>query len=66
MAGSKFAAFIAIEEYPRVIRDWVFDIDTVDYLLERSGFEPWTAIAATVAVVILGTTIVWARYRRLP
>lgn len=64
--GSDFAAFLAIEEYPRVIRDWVFDIDTVDYLIERSGFEPWTAIFATFGVVILATGVVWARYRRLP
>jgi hypothetical protein len=66
MAGSKFAAFLAVEEYPRVIRDWIFDIDTVDYLVERSGFEQWTAVPATVAVVLLATTVVWARYRRLP
>ena len=66
MAGSKYAAFIAVEEFPRVIRDWVFDIDTVDYLLERAGFDPWAAVAATFGVVILATAIVWARYRRLP
>jgi ABC-2 type transport system permease protein len=66
MAGSKYAAFIAIEEFPRVIRDWVFDIDTVDYLIERSGFDQWMAVPATFGVVILATLIVWARYRRLP
>ena len=66
VAGSKYAAFLAVEEYPRVIRDWIFDIDTVDYLVERSGFEQWTAVPATLVVVLLATTIVWARYRRLP
>ncbi|MDH5373059.1 MAG: hypothetical protein OEX97_08970 [Acidimicrobiia bacterium] len=66
MAGSRYAAFLAVEEYPRVLRDWIFDIDTVDYLIERSGFEQWTAVPATVGVVALATAIVWARYRRLP
>ena len=49
-----------------MIRDWVFDIDTVDYLIERSGFDQWMAVPATFGVVILATVIVWARYRRLP
>jgi len=65
-AGAKYAAFLAVEEYPRVIRDWIFDIDTVDYLIERSGFEQWFAVPATVAVALIATTVVWARYRRLP
>jgi ABC-2 type transport system permease protein len=64
--GAKLASFLAVEQYPRVIRDWVFDIDTVDYLIERSGFDQWTAVPAIVGVVLLASAIVWARYRRLP
>jgi hypothetical protein len=64
--GAKLASFLAVEQYPRVIRDWVFDIDTVDYLIERSGFDQWTAVPATIGVVLLASAIVWARYRRLP
>lgn len=64
--GSDFAAFLAFEEYPRVIRDWVFDINTVDYLIERSGFDQWVAVPATLLLVSAATGVVWARYRRLP
>ena len=64
--GSRLAAFLAIEEYPRVIRDWVFDINTVDYLIERNDFAQWTAVPATIVVVLLAGSIVWARYRKLP
>ncbi len=66
MPGSRFAAFLAVEEYPRVLRDWIFDINTVDYLIESNDFEQWTAVPATLVVVGLAATVVWARYRRLP
>jgi hypothetical protein len=66
ITGARFASFLAVEQLPRVVRDWIFDIRTSDYVLTRVGFDPWMALAAAAAVAMLSGLIVWARYRRLP
>lgn len=65
-AGSRWLALLAFEQHPRVIRDWLFSIDTVEYVPEAAGFDPWISVAAIAAVVVIAAGVVWSQYRKLP
>jgi ABC-2 type transport system permease protein len=63
--GARYVSLLAFQEQPRVVRDWVFGINTGDYAIGQAGFAPWVALVA-VAVVFVGVSAaVWQRYRRL-
>ncbi len=63
--GSRFATLLAVEQHPRYVRDWIFDLDTIDHIPEQAGFGPGVSLAAiAVLAVIAVVTVVW-RYRRL-
>ena len=64
--GSRWLALLALEQHPRVVRDWLFDIDTVLYVPEAAGFEPWVSLAAIGAMAVVAAVVVWSQYRKLP
>lgn len=64
--GSRWLALLALEQHPRVVRDWLFDIDTVLYVPEAAGFEPWVSLAAIGAIAVVAAVVVWSQYRKLP
>ena len=64
--GSRYVALLALEEHPRIVRDWVFDITTAEYVPGVAGFEPWVSLVAVGVLLMLLGSLVWARYRRLP
>lgn len=66
LPGARFAAFLAFEQFPRVVRDWIFDISTVVYIPARAGFEPWASLVAAGVLLLLCSGVMWAQYRRLP
>lgn len=66
LPGARYGAFLAFEQLPRVVRDWIFDIRTANYVLLREGFEPWTALIAMALLVAACAGIIWLQYRRLP
>ncbi|MFQ5966415.1 MAG: hypothetical protein ACE5MI_02255 [Acidimicrobiia bacterium] len=63
--GARYFAFLAVERHPRIVRDWVFDITTVDYTPIAVGFEPWHSLVAAAIIVLASWTVVWLRYRRI-
>ena len=63
--GARYYALLAIEQHPRIVRDWAFDIQTVDYIPAQAGFEPWHSLAVALVVVIVAWVIIWIRYRKL-
>jgi hypothetical protein len=63
--GIRYATLAALDQHPRIIRDWVFDIEGVTYPAEQVGFSPWVSVAAIGVIVIAGLWWVHWRYRRL-
>ena len=63
--GSRWATLLAIEQHPRYVRDWIFDIDSLDYISEQAGFGPGTSLAVIIGVVAVSSIVVVWRYRRL-
>ncbi len=64
-SGARWFAFLAFEQHPRYVRDWVFDLPG-QTIMGAAGFEPWAALAAVGAIVAASAVAVWAQYRRLP
>jgi len=62
---ARYFAFLAFERHPRVVRDWIFEIRTVDYIPTAMGFEPWHSLAAVFAIVAACWAAIWLRYRKL-
>ncbi len=63
--GARYFAFLAVERHPRIVRDWAFDITTVDYTPLAVGFEPWHSLVAAAALVFISWAVVWFRYSKL-
>lgn len=62
---TRWVTLAALDQHPRIIRDWLFDIDTVAYPAEQVGFSPWMSVAVIVVVTSVGLFWVHRRYRRL-
>lgn len=63
-AGSRWLAFLSIDQHPRIIRDYLFG-DTVTYPAEAAGFEVWASVIFISVVVIGAVVFVRNRYRKL-
>ena len=62
--GARFAALLALDHHPRIIRDSLFG-DTVDYSPEIAGFEVWVSVAVIVGLAVVAMWFIRRRYRRL-
>ena len=62
--GSRYASLLAIDQHPRIIRDYFFG-DTIAYAPELAGFEVWVSIAVIVGLLAVAGFFVRNRYRRL-
>lgn len=62
---TRLVTLLAVDQHPRIIRDWIFDITTADYPARQVGFEPWVSVMAVVVVAIGSLWWVHHRYRRL-
>ena len=68
LIGNSFTRWVtlaALDQHPRIVRDWLFDIDTVEYPAEQVGFSPWVSVAVIVAVAVVGIYWVHRRYRKI-
>ncbi len=64
-ADVPLGGLLALEQHPRVVRDWIFDIQTVEYFPALAGFEPWMSLVVTVATAVAAGALIFERYRRL-
>lgn len=64
-SGARFVSLLALDQHPRIVRDWIFDIQGVTYPAEEVGFSPWVSVAMIVVVALAGLWWVHRRYRRL-
>ncbi|NIA24446.1 MAG: hypothetical protein GWP04_02635 [Gammaproteobacteria bacterium] len=63
--GSRYVALLALEEHPRIVRDWVFGITTGEYTARVAGFDPWVSLAVVGVLFVMIAVAVLGRYRRL-
>ncbi|MGH8911198.1 MAG: hypothetical protein ACRDVD_01700, partial [Acidimicrobiia bacterium] len=63
--GTRFVSLLALDQHPRIVRDWIFEIEGVTYPAELVGFSPWVSVAVIGVTVIAGLWWVHWRYRRL-
>ncbi|MDH3499531.1 MAG: hypothetical protein OEM97_05375 [Acidimicrobiia bacterium] len=61
----RYFGLIALEQHPRYVRDWIFDIDTIEHLPERAGFDPWTSLGVSIIVFIGAVLVTRWQYRRI-
>ncbi len=54
----------AINHHPRYVSDWLFDDDTLAWIPERAGFEPWVSLAVIAVVALASAVLVLRQYRK--
>ena len=64
-AGNNWAGWLAIQEHPSVVRDWLFDRSTFGLTPVEAGIEAWGSALVIVAVAAATGFIADRRYRRL-
>ena len=62
--GVRYVSLLALDQHPRIVRDWLFDVNTVDYPAEVVGFDPWVSVGIVCLVAAGGIWWVHHRYRR--
>jgi hypothetical protein len=62
---TRYVTLLALDQHPRIIRDWIFSITTAGYPAEQVGFHPWVSVGVIVVVAIGSVWWVHRRYRRL-
>jgi len=62
---AKYVTLLALDQHPRIVRDWVFGIITDEYPARAVGFEPWVSVLVIVVVALGSWWFVHSRYRRL-
>ncbi len=65
LPAARWLALAALDDHPRILRDWIFGIDTQRFAAEAAGFDPWVSAVVVAAVVAAGAGWVRWRYRRL-
>lgn len=62
---ARYVTLLAVDQHPRIVRDWVFAITTADYPARQVGFDPGVSVAAIGVIAAASVWWVHARYRRL-
>ena len=65
LSFGRYFGLLALEQHPRYVRDWIFDIDTIEHLPERAGFDPWVSLVAAIIVFAVAVTVTRWQYKRL-
>ncbi|MPZ51536.1 MAG: hypothetical protein GEU79_02180 [Acidimicrobiia bacterium] len=62
--GAGWLSLLHFDHHPRVVRDWIFDIDSGDFAMEVAGFDPWISAVVIAVITVLCSAVVLWRYRR--
>ncbi|HSG80236.1 MAG TPA: hypothetical protein VLD62_11695 [Acidimicrobiia bacterium] len=62
-AGMDAAGFLAIQDHPNHVKDWLMSENTDRWIPESAGLEPWASLLAIVVVAVACIAVVRARYR---
>ena len=63
-AGFKPFALFALQQHPRVVKDWIMGVTEWGLVPTRAGYEPWVSLAVIVVVGLAAGVMVVRRYRR--
>jgi ABC-2 type transport system permease protein len=63
--GLDSIGLLALDHHPRYVRDWIFGVDTHEWIPERAGFEPIISLLAILVVAAVSLLVVARRYRNL-
>ncbi len=64
-AGFKPAAFLALQQHPGLVRDWIMGENTNRWIPESAGYGPIPSLIIILLVAALTIFLVVRRYRRL-
>lgn len=63
--GARWATLLALEQHPRHVRDWIFDLDSAVVIPARAGFGPETSLMIVIGLGVACAALIGWRYRRL-
>lgn len=63
--GSRYLSLLALDDHPRFVRDWIFDVDLGRFTPEVHGFAPWVSMVSIGVVAVAGGWWTHRRYRSL-
>jgi len=63
--GARWASLLALEQHPRHVRDWIFDLDSSIVIPAQAGFGPQTSLLVVIGLAVVSVLLVGWRYRRL-
>ncbi len=63
--GTKWTSLLALEQHPRYVRDWIFDLDSSITIPAQAGFGPEASLLVVIGVAVVSVLVVGWRYRKL-
>ena len=63
--GTRWTSLLALEQHPRYVRDWIFDLDASIAIPAQAGYGPEASLLVVIGVAVVSVVVVGWRYRRL-
>ncbi|MCQ3802806.1 MAG: hypothetical protein OXC98_06820 [bacterium] len=63
--GARWTSLLALEQHPRYVRDWIFDLDSSAVIPAQAGFDPQASLLVVIGLAVISVLLVSWRYRRL-
>lgn len=63
--GPRWISLLALEQHPRHVRDWIFDLDSSIVIPAQAGFGPEASLMVVIGLAVISVLLVGWRYRRL-
>lgn len=63
--GARWTSLLALEQHPRHVRDWIFDLDSSIVIPAQGGFGPEASLMVVIGLAIVSVLIGGRRYRKL-
>jgi ABC-2 type transport system permease protein len=64
-SGARWTSLLALEQHPRYVRDWIFDLDSSTLIPAQAGFGPEASFMVVLGLTVISVLLVGWRYRRL-
>jgi len=63
--GARWTSLLALEQHPRFVRDWIFDLEASITIPAQAGFDPEASLMVVIGCAVVSVLLVGWRYRRL-
>ena len=63
--GAKWTSLLALEQHPRFVRDWIFDLEASITIPAQAGYGPEASLMVVIGCTVISVFLVSWRYRRL-